>query len=426
MLMVFSSIAWRPHVETGVEVALRARENGEDVCYVDLTKFLRGDESYYPIHKLIDVPFIRSNNALRILRSQCVRSLVEGVDPSLEKRAGMIAKDILKTIKTHEQFLSIGYEGFHDLGWAALSSAVSYKKDSTIRYETDSRYITGWVEIAIRAYLKAKDIMSRESPSEVVAYNGRFATTRAVIRAADYMGLRWKVYEVGASVRKYRFHDYLPHDRDRVQEDVKKYSGRGADVWGEEFFLARRGLSRSKENVFIKKQEKGVLPEDLSSDYKWVVYFSSSDDEMVAIGGDAQHPVFYDQEFALKCLKKAISEIDGLRLCVRVHPHVSKKSKNDRRKWASLAEQWPDVLFVGPNEEVDTYALLEEAHVVASFGSTVGVEATYWGKPSLLLGRSFYDRLGVCGQPQSLSEMVGFLLNPEVFDRKVPFFTVLT
>jgi hypothetical protein len=28
---------------------------------------------------------------------------------------------------------------------------------------------------------------------------------------------------------------------------------------------------------------------------------------------------------------------------------------------------------------------------VISFGSTMGIEALYWGKPSILLGRSFYE-----------------------------------
>ena len=42
---------------------------------------------------------------------------------------------------------------------------------------------------------------------------------------------------------------------------------------------------------------------------------------------------------------------------------------------------------------IDTYALMDAADIVVTFGSTIGAEAAFWGKPVVLLGNSFYDRL---------------------------------
>jgi hypothetical protein len=50
---------------------------------------------------------------------------------------------------------------------------------------------------------------------------------------------------------------------------------------------------------------------------------------------------------------------------------------------------------------------------VLTFGSTVGVEATYWGGISILAGgRSFYEHLEVSYQPKTHEDLMGLLLNP--------------
>lgn len=48
---------------------------------------------------------------------------------------------------------------------------------------------------------------------------------------------------------------------------------------------------------------------------------------------------------------------------------------------------------------------MNAADKVISFGSTMGVEANYWGKPSILLSASEYYNLGVCYLPSSIEEL---------------------
>ncbi len=43
------------------------------------------------------------------------------------------------------------------------------------------------------------------------------------------------------------------------------------------------------------------------------------------------------------------------------------------------------------------------------FGSTVGVEACYWGKPSILVGRSFYESINCCHVPSTRDELIAMM-----------------
>ena len=52
-----------------------------------------------------------------------------------------------------------------------------------------------------------------------------------------------------------------------------------------------------------------------------------------------------------------------------------------------------------------TYDLLDAAEKVIVFGSTMGVESAYWGKPTILLAGAFYHELDVCYAPATPEEI---------------------
>ena len=52
---------------------------------------------------------------------------------------------------------------------------------------------------------------------------------------------------------------------------------------------------------------------------------------------------------------------------------------------------------------------MEQSETVITFGSTVGVEACYWGKPSILLGMALYQGLDCCYIPSSHEDVINWL-----------------
>jgi hypothetical protein len=79
------------------------------------------------------------------------------------------------------------------------------------------------------------------------------------------------------------------------------------------------------------------------------------------------------------------------------------KSKVEQRRWAGLAG--PHIFNFPPSSRVDSYALMESADAVVSYGSTIGIEAVFWGRPSILLGDSRYRGCGACFEPTTAQQL---------------------
>jgi hypothetical protein len=58
--------------------------------------------------------------------------------------------------------------------------------------------------------------------------------------------------------------------------------------------------------------------------------------------------------------------------------------------------------------------MLDGAERVISFGSTIGIEATYWGRVSIVLNESFYTGLGAVYEPGDEAELIDLLLREDV------------
>ena len=55
---------------------------------------------------------------------------------------------------------------------------------------------------------------------------------------------------------------------------------------------------------------------------------------------------------------------------------------------------------------MDSYALMDRADVVFTYGSTAGVEAAFFGRPVVVMGPSAYDELG-CARRITTEDQIG-------------------
>ncbi len=99
-------------------------------------------------------------------------------------------------------------------------------------------------------------------------------------------------------------------------------------------------------------------------------------------------------------------------LVIRVHPHLSKKHIEDQQFWNNLGGK--NVLLIESFSTVDTYGLIDSSDLVVAYASTVGMEATYWGKPSIALSRTAYTVTNCTYNPQSLDELIMLLCNEQL------------
>lgn len=410
MLLIIETITWKPHIETAIEIALREVEAGRSVAYCNMRRGLPLCEDRSPVHALFDLPRTRMERSRALIASRGIEYLEVAHGSSARREALAQARSLIAGCGSMDDVKALSYGSFFDIGWGVISSAASVLRDSTISPQTHRSLLARYLASSILVYERTRELVRERRPDAVMVFNGRFATTRAALRAAEDEGVPWKIHERGADKDHFWVADHLPHDLDRIQASIVERWREDQSEVAHDFYRARRDRIERDWHSFTKRQELGRLPEALRRPGEWVTFFTSSEDEMFAIGDRFESPVFRDQMEAIGALHAALSAVPGLRMCVRIHPHVALKARSDRAKWDSLG--LADVEVVGPEDKCDSYALIERSRVVCTFGSTIGIEATYWGRPSLLFSRSYYDRLDVCEIVRDAGHIERFLRDP--------------
>jgi len=412
-LLVVETITWKPHIETAMEIALRARENGQEVQYLNIRQGLPVVEDQLPVHVIYDLPRKRIDRARMLLTGHGIGVADGGISADNRRRRSVQAARMLAGCNTLEDVTRLSLEEFPDIGWGVASSAISMLRDPYVTPPRHHRLLVNLLEASLLVFDKTKEAIRDHQPDAVVLFNGRFATTRAVQRAADSCGARWLAHERGCDKDHYWLAAGQIHDPDYIQKCIKAAWSPDQQQAGHNFYRHQRDRLERGWHSYTSSQTSGKLPAQLLDGRRWVIYFSSSEDEYAAIGDKYFNPHFITQRNAIRALEETVNAMPSYALCVRVHPHIAKKSATEKKYWRSL--ELPGHLVIGPEEDIDSYALLEQAHAVCTYGSTIGVEATYWGKPSMLLGRAIYDALNVCCRPSSREEIRAFLENPTIF-----------
>ncbi len=84
-----------------------------------------------------------------------------------------------------------------------------------------------------------------------------------------------------------------------------------------------------------------------------------------------------------------------------------KKSSQDREWWTSL--EGKNINVISPESSIDSYALVDWSDLVVTYRSTMGIEATYWGKPSVSVGPAGYSGFGCVYEPESIQDLFHLL-----------------
>ena len=137
--------------------------------------------------------------------------------------------------------------------------------------------------------------------------------------------------------------------------------------------------------IYTGLQVPGMLPSGLTPQARNVVIFNSSEDEFATLE-DWSNPHYRSQNEGLAHILGGLQQTSSLKLFVRVHPNLKGLDNAQTRQLQELARRFPGVEFIAAESPISTYALVDAADAVLTFGSTVGVEALYRRKPSILMG----------------------------------------
>lgn len=311
------------------------------------------------------------------------------------------------------------FEGSSSLGLSVASSLVSILGNSQVRPADYLSLVNKLATSFLRSYYTAEYLLRAFSYDAIVLFNGRFATVKGAVLAAQKLSIPIFYHERGSSKALFSLRSYQPHDRVQVQKDIckawKKLGLKSGNKIAKEFFNAKKcgqdkGWTTFKENMVPGRSTSIIsVAKERSKTGKIITFFSSSEDEFLSVADAFKRSKFEwnGQGEALIAIAKSAKK-HGHAVVLRIHPHLQKKSEEDMAKWDNLifVDEKQDIVIVESGSPVDTYELIDSSDLVIVHGSTVGIEAIYWGKPVVTVSDSFYDLIGASiYKPQTIKDL---------------------
>lgn len=401
-----------PHFETALELIQTHIDNNDEVNLFYCAADLNSCESNYH-HSLITCAHCisrRKNGLKTILGLEKVkkRNFID-LSPSERK----LVRDWDIAFKNIDDLKAFKFENT-DIGMAVASSFISLKRNPEPDLGSDAVIINRLFKASLKVYLSFKKILQREKPDLVYLFNGRFSNIRPVVRLCEMNNITYKIHERGSNKTKYSLHEnHLPHDFVEFQKLVEEHwesSPQDERIKvAENFYSDRKNGKEQAWHSFVASQNKKELPNNWGPSKRNIVIFNSSEDEFAAIGDTLKERLFRTQLEGLKFIAELVKDQSNISVYVRIHPNLKGIKNSTVTGIYDLCSA--NFHVIDPDSTISSYALIDSSDVIVTFGSTVGIEATFWNKPSILLGDSFYKDLGSTYNPRTQDELSKLLLD---------------
>ena len=226
--------------------------------------------------------------------------------------------------------------------------------------------------------------------------NGRFLNQKLVKiffeRFAPSCNLMY--YEKGFYLKHgfYYCSDTQPHERLAYQNRVMAAApGDREKALAIDWFEKRPKGAYGNEFTGFWRNSKNERPRDLPR----ITLFTSSPDEFIALGPEWHESEWKDQWEAFDAFLNLIVRDSRYRPTLRVHPNYANKSIREQREnlkaIRKISRNFPDLEIFGANSTKNSYELISESHAVATWYSTIGLEAIYQNVPTISFNSGDWD-----------------------------------
>ena len=402
-ILVVSFTAMTPHLEASLEVSRRLSQNNS-IEYAHLGKFVTRPTMYSKLllKRKFQMP-IRVNRVRNYLKKYSNRDCKIKWIKSDQFLNITKSKKFVYSYNNLQELKSIEFKNYN-IGVGIASTVITDLADPN-PFPLNKKYIKEIQEQIKSAEMSiklAEVILEKKKYDVIVLFNGRMTCEHAFKQVAKAKGLKIYFHERVKTNTRFFFEDYQPHYFDKRKKEMKlmkeEIPSQVINRIGEDFFkrkvLGDGVFERSyTKNQVIKTSKQLTRYLDNNKEKKIISYFTNSDDEFQSIDGVAsRYPFFGNQISAVKDLADIAKLLDYI-LIVRVHPNLKSKSLNENNRWSELSKhiETSGFYWVSEDDPESTYDIIKKSSIVVSAGSTVGAEAVYLGKKSIVITNSFYN-----------------------------------
>lgn len=404
--LIYSHCFETPHFETEMEIAYKLKDQGHKVsflvCDSDLkTCFIN------PHHNNFTCNFCKSKvaNGLNFLG-------IKDEEVYRFNKIEISKSEFSIALESFQSLIDFNYCG-SDIGLAVASSMISYTRDHSFDLNRYKEMVSNGLETALMVHKNALEILPKLKPDGVIMFNGRFLESRPMLRVCESLGIDFFTHERGGDINRYMFRiNSTPHSLSFAKDEIEILWEEGSpDKFeiGKSFFEDRRNKIVQNWHIYSENQTLGQLPIGFDHKKRNIGIFNSSIDEYVTIP-DFNNKLYNDDNEGIEKLCESFLRNPEFHFYLRMHPNLKAIATTQTKRIAEIAKKYKNITIIQPEDDVDSYALIESVEKVVTFGSTMGVEAIYWNKPSILLGRAYFEEIEGVLCPKSHEEAVSLII----------------
>jgi len=298
----------------------------------------------------------------------------------------------------------------------AFAELISILRDSSPCITHNKKILSNYEQVYIDTFNTLRTEVSTNLYSKVYIYNGRNVQERATWDACIEAGItinffesfnenwtdRYFIFEQPTHSPQYRSEVMLEYSAIEKEKNLSNYHDVGKKWFTDRQIGMSQKFTKLQNNFQVKNFQK-----------PYIVFFHSSQDELDMIGLVSDY--WKSQINSLHLLIEILEKNSKFKLLLRIHPHLLYKSKKEILYWDQIGKElkqkfsWFD--YLPANSDVNSYELIRNAEAVISCASTIGVEAAYLQKKSILLGKAFHEYMGVTQNPKNVQELRAILFS---------------
>lgn len=406
-LLAVEVFTWSPHLETTCEICLTEAEAGGRVgfAFLDIENY---DEYFGEtvfaryIYKILRESRLAKVRVIeRLLQSRGV-TVIPAVNTASDDLPTIISRSELGVDST-TGLRELRIEGAA-LGLGVLSSLISHTGDLEPDLKSHRVLTDLLLSSAYQAFKLTSSILDEYRPNRILVFNGRFACSKGIVEAAKLSGVKILFHEVGGTQNRYYLSEHSIHSSNNARamlQDAWERAGVNRKAVAEMFFSPKRGGVRLLEARHFNPQQQGISISDMGR--RRIVYYASSIDEYAAVEDGYENCIFPSQREAVQWLVDWVKKKPDIELILRIHPRMTRMAYRELQWWMSHACN--NVIILPAEHPCDSYALAKSADRVVCFHSSMGPEATFIGKVSILIGDASYRGLDCVHEPQTIEEL---------------------
>lgn len=413
-LMIYMTFPYWPHLELELEIADKHINTGYNVTFISCMGGLVTCPGNLKHRKLVCLSCTsRLYAGYKWLGKD--RAALKRMHNLSSEQQMVIDKMISQPLNCWNDLRAIQIGG-DDVGEAAFSEFVSHFRETHPDFNNQNvNFVKLLLKNALIVHFSIQNHLLEEKPDKLILFNGRISAYRPALRVGVSLGIDTKVLEVGNRFNTYILtnktysHNPINMGKEILQayersilkkEDMIKIAY--------EWYHGREDATASNQFLFTQKQIKGFGISDLKKESKLKVgIFISSEDELFAIT-ESKSPFYKDQNMAIAQITDDLKGEDIL-FIVRAHPNLMRLNNTQTRGLLEICSSRNNIKYISPDSKTNTYELVDRCNAVIVFGSTIGIEAVYKGKPTIVMGQSIYRGFGGTIEPDSHEELIKIL-----------------